>query len=63
MAKANSLKPKPSLLYIMARINGKHVLWVDKEATRSFMSPKLTRELGACQRVEQANSSRCSLQR
>ena len=46
MAKTNSLKPMPSLLYIMARIDGRKASWVDKEARHSFMSPKLTRDLG-----------------
>ena len=50
VAKASSLKPRPSLLYIMARINGRHVSWIDKEATHSFMSPKLTRGLGLADR-------------
>ena len=47
VAKASSLKPRPSLLYIKAQINGKNVsCLVDTGAMHSFMSPKLTRELG-----------------
>ena len=47
VAKASSLKPKPSLLYQKAQINGKNVsCLVDTGATHSFMSPKLARELG-----------------
>ena len=42
VAKASSLKPMP----IMARIDGRNVSWVEKEARHSFMSPKLTKELG-----------------
>ena len=45
VAKASSLKPRPSLLYLEAQMNGRYVSWVDKEATNSFMSPKLTRGL------------------
>ena len=47
VAKASSLKPRPSLLYLKAQINGKNVsCLVDTGATHSFMSPKLARELG-----------------
>ena len=47
VAKASSLKPRPSLLYLEAQINGKNVsCLVDTGATHSFMSPKLARELG-----------------
>ena len=46
MAKVSSLKPRPSLLCLEAQMNDRNVSWVDKEATHSFMSPKLTRELG-----------------
>ncbi len=47
VAKASSLKPRPSLLYLEAKkMNGRNVSWVDKEAMHSFMSLKLTRHLG-----------------
>ena len=47
VAKASSLKPRPSLLYLEAQINGKNVsCLVDTGATHSFMSPKLAKELG-----------------
>ena len=47
VAKASSLKPRPSFLYLEAQINGKNVsCLVDTGATHSFMSPKLARELG-----------------
>ena len=46
VAKASSLKPRPSILYLEAQMNGRLVSWVDKELRHSFMSPKLTRELG-----------------
>ena len=47
VAKASSLKPRPSLLYLEAQINGKNVsCLVDTRAMHSFMSPKLARELG-----------------
>jgi hypothetical protein len=46
VAKASSLKPKPSLLYLKAQMSGRNVSWVDKEATHSFMSLKLIRKLG-----------------
>jgi hypothetical protein len=46
VAKASSLKPKLSLLYLEAQMNGKNVSWVDKEAMHSFMHLKLTRKLG-----------------
>ena len=47
VAKASSLKPRPSLLYLEAQINGKNVsCLVDTGAMHSFMSPKLARELG-----------------
>ena len=47
VAKASSLKPRPSLLYLEAQINGKIVsCLVDTGATHSFMSPKLARKLG-----------------
>ena len=46
VAKASSFKPRPSLLYLEAQINGKNVsCLVDTWATHSFMSPKLAREL------------------
>ena len=44
VAKASSLKPRPSHLYLEAQINGKNVsCLVDTRATHSFMSPKLVR--------------------
>jgi hypothetical protein len=46
VAKASSLKPRPSLLYLEAPMIGRNVSWVDKEAMHSFMSLKLTRNLG-----------------
>ena len=47
IAKASSLKPRPSLLYLEAQINGKNVsCLVDTGTMHSFMSPKLARELG-----------------
>ena len=46
VAKASSLKPRPSLLYLEAQINGKNVsCLVDTRAMLFFMSPKLAREL------------------
>jgi hypothetical protein len=41
VAKASSLAPRPSLLYLEAQMNGKNISWIDKEATHSFMSLKL----------------------
>ena len=47
VAKPSSLKPRPSLLYLDAKkMNGRNVSWVDKEAMHSFISLKLTRNLG-----------------
>ena len=47
VAKASSLKPKPSLLYLEAKINGQNVsCLVYTGATHTFMSPKLAKELG-----------------
>jgi hypothetical protein len=47
MAKASSLKPRPNLLYLEAKINDRNVsCLVDTGATHSFMSPKLAKELG-----------------
>jgi hypothetical protein len=47
VAKASSLTPRPSFfLYLEARMSGTNVSSVDKEATHSFMSLKLTRKLG-----------------
>jgi hypothetical protein len=46
VAKASSLKPRPSLLYLEAQMNGRNVSRVDKDATHSFMSLNLTRKLG-----------------
>lgn len=33
VAKASCLKPDPSFLYFDAKMSGRNVLWVDKEAT------------------------------
>ena len=44
VAKASSLKLKPSLLYLEAHMNGRNVSWVNKEATHSFMSLKAHKE-------------------
>lgn len=47
VAKASSLKSRLSLLYLKPQMKGINVLClVDKDATQSFMSSKLTRELG-----------------
>jgi hypothetical protein len=46
VAKASSLAPRPSLLYLEAQMSDRNVSSVDKEATHSFMSLKLTRKLG-----------------
>ena len=46
MAKASSLKPRPSLLCLESQMNDRNISWVDKESMHSFMSPKLTKELG-----------------
>jgi hypothetical protein len=46
VAKATSLAPRPNLLYLEAQMSGRNVSSVDKEATHSFMSLKLTRKLG-----------------
>jgi len=46
VAKASSLKPRPSLLYLEAQMSGRNVSSVDKETMHSFMSLKLTRKLG-----------------
>ena len=62
-AKASSLKPRPSLLYLEAQINGKNVsCLVDIGATHSFMSPKLARDLGLPTR-RAGSPSTCGLQR
>jgi hypothetical protein len=45
VAKAGSLRPRPSLLYLEAQMSGRKVSWVDKEATHSFMSLKLITKL------------------
>jgi hypothetical protein len=46
VAKASSLKPRPSLLFLEAEINGRNVsCLVDTGATHSFMSPKFAKEL------------------
>jgi hypothetical protein len=45
VAKASSLTPRPSLLYLEAQMSGRNVSWVDKEATHSFMSLKLITRL------------------
>src|ERR1700737_5658393 len=41
VAKASSLKPRPSILYLEAQMNGRLVSWVDKELRHSFTNPKL----------------------
>ena len=46
VAKASSLEPRPSHLYLEAQMNGRYVSWGDKEATNSLISLKLTRGLG-----------------
>jgi hypothetical protein len=46
VAKANSIAPRPSLLYLEAQMSSRNVSSVDKEATHSFMRLKLTRKLG-----------------
>ena len=46
VAKASSLKPRPSILYLEVQMNGRLVSWVNKDLKHSFMSPKLTRGLG-----------------
>ena len=46
MAKASGLKPKPSLLYLEAQINGRDLsCLVDIGTTHSFVSPNLAKEL------------------
>jgi len=46
MAKATTLKPRPSLLYLGVQVSGRNVSWVDREETHSFMNPKFTRKVG-----------------
>jgi hypothetical protein len=46
VAKASSIAPRPSLLYLEAQMSRRNVSSVDKEATNSFMRLKLTRKLG-----------------
>ena len=62
VAKASSLKPRPSLLYLEAQMSGTNVSWVDKEATH-FHDPKVHKEVGACRRVERASLLICGLER
>ena len=45
VAKASSLKPRPSLLYLEAQMSGRNVSWVDKEAMHSLRRLNLTRNL------------------
>jgi hypothetical protein len=45
VAKASSLAPRPSLLYLEAKMSVRNVSWVDKEATHFFMSLKLITKL------------------
>jgi predicted aspartyl protease len=46
VAKASDFKPRPSLLYLEAQINGRDFSWlVDTKATQSIMSPYLAKEL------------------
>jgi len=61
-AKASSLKPRPSLLYLEAQMSATNVSWVDKEVTH-FHEPKVHKEVGACQRVERASLLICGLER
>jgi hypothetical protein len=63
VANDSSLAPRPSLLYLEAKMSGGNVSWVDKEAMHSFISLKLTRKLVVCRRVERANSSVCGLEK
>ena len=46
VAKASSLEPRPSHLYLEAQMNGRYVSWGDKEAIDSLISLRLTRGLG-----------------
>ena len=46
VAKASSLEPRPSHLYLEAQMDGRYVSWGDKEAIDSLISLKLTRGLG-----------------
>ena len=46
VAKASSVNPRPSFLYLEARMYGRNFLWINEMATHSFMSPKLIRESG-----------------
>ena len=46
VAKASSLEPRPSHLYLEALMNGRYVSWGDKEAIDSLISLRLTRGLG-----------------
>jgi hypothetical protein len=45
VAKANSLRPRPSLLYLEVQMSSRNVSCVDKEAMHSFMSLKLMMKL------------------
>jgi hypothetical protein len=45
VAKASSLRPRPSLLYLEAQMSGRNVSWVDKNTTYSFMGLKLITKL------------------
>jgi hypothetical protein len=45
LAKASSLRPRRSLLYLEAEMSGRNISCVDKEATHSFMSLKLVMKL------------------
>jgi hypothetical protein len=45
VAKASSLAPRPSLLYLEAQMSGRNVSWVDKEAMHFLMSLKLITKL------------------
>jgi hypothetical protein len=45
VAKASSLTPKPSLLYLEAQMNARNVSWFDRKATHSFMSLGLITKL------------------
>ena len=61
-AKANSLAPRPIFLYLEAQMCDRNVSWVDKE-NAFFHEPKIYKEVGACRRVERANSSTFGLER
>jgi hypothetical protein len=56
LAKVSDFKPRPSLLYLEAKISGRDLsCLIDIEATQSFMSSKLAKELDL--RVQKASKS------